>query len=101
MVDLILGNDLKLRTENPTSNSLQRYQSCNVLYASQGNDLDFGFCERVGLTDCDSALNKAGSGKSERGPVGVKNAKFVFLNLLVANYWQMTNGNDTMHHIPN
>ena len=32
MVDLIVGNDLKLRTENPTSNSLQRYQSCNVLY---------------------------------------------------------------------
>ena len=56
-------------------------------------DLDFGFCERVGLTDCDYALKKAGSGESERGPVGVKNAKFVSLNLLVANYWQMRNGN--------
>ena len=31
------------------------------------------------------------SGIWERGPVGIKNAKFVILNLLGANYWQITN----------
>ena len=41
------------------------------------------------------------SGIWERGPVGIKNAKFVILNLLGANYWQITNGNDTMNPIPN